>query len=135
MPKINSLLAEKGATFENAFVSESLCCPYRATILTGLYAHNSGIKGNTWPRPSQSLWVRSLRGRTGTTSRRFCAARSLTRGARRSFWNDSLASHDQVCLTVTSRWRPSSSPESTPLLAMRFLMPRLRRTSRQRRKA
>jgi arylsulfatase A-like enzyme len=27
----------------------SLCCPSRATILTGLYAHNNGIKGNKPP--------------------------------------------------------------------------------------
>ena len=49
MPNTNSLLAEQGASFENAFVSQSLCCPSRATILTGLYAHNSGIQGNKPP--------------------------------------------------------------------------------------
>jgi arylsulfatase A-like enzyme len=45
MPQIRSLLVEEGASFRNAFTSQSLCCPSRATILTGLYAHNSGIKG------------------------------------------------------------------------------------------
>jgi len=49
MPAIGSLLAEEGTSFENAFVSHSLCCPSRSTILTGLYAHNSGIKGNKPP--------------------------------------------------------------------------------------
>ncbi|HKZ26946.1 MAG TPA: sulfatase [Rubrobacteraceae bacterium] len=49
MPNLRSLLAEGGTSFENAFVSQSLCCPSRATILTGLYAHNSGIKGNKPP--------------------------------------------------------------------------------------
>src|SRR5215204_582730 len=49
MPTIRSLLAEEGTSFENAFVSHSLCCPSRSTILTGLYAHNSGIKGNKPP--------------------------------------------------------------------------------------
>src|SRR5918999_6221130 len=49
MPNLRSLLAEGGTSFENAFVSQSLCCPSRATILTGLYAHNSGIKGNRPP--------------------------------------------------------------------------------------
>ena len=49
MPEINSLLAEGGASFESAFTSQSLCCPSRATILTGLYAHNSDIKGNKPP--------------------------------------------------------------------------------------
>ena len=49
MPNLRSLLAQGGTSFENAFVSQSLCCPSRATILTGLYAHNSGIKGNKPP--------------------------------------------------------------------------------------
>ena len=49
MSEIGSLLVEEGASFENAFVSQSLCCPSRATILTGLYAHNNGIKGNKPP--------------------------------------------------------------------------------------
>src|SRR5918997_3196673 len=49
MPRIGALLRERGASFENAFASQSLCCPSRATILTGLYAHNSGIKGNRPP--------------------------------------------------------------------------------------
>jgi hypothetical protein len=49
MPGIGALLREGGASFENAFASQSLCCPSRATILTGRYAHNSGIKGNRPP--------------------------------------------------------------------------------------
>jgi arylsulfatase A-like enzyme len=49
MPQIGSLLREGGTSFENTFTSQSLCCPSRATILTGLYAHNSGIKGNKPP--------------------------------------------------------------------------------------
>ena len=49
MPEIGSLLVEEGVSFESAFASQSLCCPSRATILTGLYAHNSGIQGNRPP--------------------------------------------------------------------------------------
>ena len=49
MPKLRSLLVEEGTSFENAFASQSLCCPSRATILTGQYAHNHGIKGNKPP--------------------------------------------------------------------------------------
>ena len=49
MPQLGSLLVEEGMSFENAFASQSLCCPSRATILTGLYAHNSGVKGNKPP--------------------------------------------------------------------------------------
>jgi arylsulfatase A-like enzyme len=49
MPNVRSLLIEEGAYFENAFTSQSLCCPSRATILTGQYAHTNGIKGNKLP--------------------------------------------------------------------------------------
>ena len=31
MPNIKSLLIDKGTTFDNSFVSNSLCCPSRAT--------------------------------------------------------------------------------------------------------
>jgi N-acetylglucosamine-6-sulfatase len=43
MPKTRSVLKDKGMTFQNAFVSNSLCCPSRATIMRGQYAHNSGV--------------------------------------------------------------------------------------------
>jgi N-acetylglucosamine-6-sulfatase len=44
LPEIDALLRDGGTAFENAFVSQSLCCPSRATILTGLYAHNHQVK-------------------------------------------------------------------------------------------
>jgi arylsulfatase A-like enzyme len=43
MPKTRSVLKEKGLIFHNAFVSTPLCCPSRATIMRGQYAHNSGV--------------------------------------------------------------------------------------------
>ena len=49
MSKVESLLAERGTTFENAFVTDPLCCPARATILRGQYAHNHLIEGNEPP--------------------------------------------------------------------------------------
>jgi N-acetylglucosamine-6-sulfatase len=49
MPQIRSQLVDEGASFEEAFVSYPVCCPSRATILTGLYAHNHGVASNEPP--------------------------------------------------------------------------------------
>jgi arylsulfatase A-like enzyme len=46
MPKTRALLKTQGMQFQNAFVSNPLCCPSRATIMRGQYAHNSGVWGN-----------------------------------------------------------------------------------------
>ena len=35
MPKTSALLADQGISFRNAFVSNPLCCPSRATIMRG----------------------------------------------------------------------------------------------------
>jgi N-acetylglucosamine-6-sulfatase len=49
MPNVQNLLAARGVTFDSSFVSYSLCCPSRATFLTGQYAHNHGVFGNFPP--------------------------------------------------------------------------------------
>ena len=36
-------LASEGARFENAFVTNSICTPSRATLLTGQYSHKNGV--------------------------------------------------------------------------------------------
>jgi N-acetylglucosamine-6-sulfatase len=49
MDNVNSLIGGQGTTFRNNFVNFSLCCPSRATFLTGQYEHNHRVFGNKWP--------------------------------------------------------------------------------------
>jgi N-acetylglucosamine-6-sulfatase len=49
MPRTRALLGDRGTTFANSFVSYPLCCPSRATMLTGQYAHNHRVLGNRPP--------------------------------------------------------------------------------------
>jgi arylsulfatase A-like enzyme len=46
MPRTQALLGDTGMQFQSAFVSTPLCCPSRATILRGQYAHNSEVWNN-----------------------------------------------------------------------------------------
>ncbi len=47
MPNLKSFAADAGTTFSNSFVTFPLCCPSRATFLTGLYPHNTGVVWNS----------------------------------------------------------------------------------------
>ena len=49
MHNVNSLIGGRGVTFPNSFVNYSLCCPSRATFLTGDYMHNHRVRSNTYP--------------------------------------------------------------------------------------
>jgi N-acetylglucosamine-6-sulfatase len=46
MPSLQSKLVKQGVTFNNNFVSVSLCCPSRTTTLRGQYSHNTGVETN-----------------------------------------------------------------------------------------
>lgn len=49
-PHIDKLAAE-GIVFRRGYVPSSLCCPSLASIITGLYPHQSGITSNDPPAP------------------------------------------------------------------------------------
>jgi N-acetylglucosamine-6-sulfatase len=49
MPKTQALLADQGTHFSNSIVDYPLCCPSRASFLTGQAAHNHGVLHNRPP--------------------------------------------------------------------------------------
>ena len=46
MPKLRETVGERGVSFGRAYLTDPLCCPSRATILTGKYTHNHGVTNN-----------------------------------------------------------------------------------------
>lgn len=46
MPETKRRFVQQGVRFPNAFATTPLCCPSRASILTGRYAHNHGVRTN-----------------------------------------------------------------------------------------
>ncbi|MBM3282569.1 MAG: sulfatase [Candidatus Diapherotrites archaeon] len=49
LKNIHTQLVRRGTSFENHHTSFSLCCPARATLFTGQYAHNHGVLSNDPP--------------------------------------------------------------------------------------
>jgi len=74
MPLTKALLADQGVTFTNFLVSNPLCCPSRATVLTGQYSHNTRVFSNGAPLGGATVfddtstiatWLSSAGYRTG----------------------------------------------------------------------
>ncbi len=49
MANVQSDLVDQGVSFRNGFVSDSLCCPSRTSILRGQYSHTTGVYDITGP--------------------------------------------------------------------------------------
>jgi len=75
MPTVRRLIANHGARFENSFAPNPLCCPARASTLTGQYSHNHGVLNNDpalgggfdafEDRTSLATWLQEAGYRTG----------------------------------------------------------------------
>jgi N-acetylglucosamine-6-sulfatase len=58
-------IARRGAHLRNAFVTTALCSPSRATILTGLYAHQHRVVDNNSPVPPGTTYFPQYLQRAG----------------------------------------------------------------------
>jgi arylsulfatase A-like enzyme len=54
MPYTLGNVAGAGTTFNNTIATNPLCCPSRATMITGQYAHNNGVMNNKPGYPALS---------------------------------------------------------------------------------
>ncbi|XP_026728245.1 N-acetylglucosamine-6-sulfatase-like [Trichoplusia ni] len=64
MKNVHRFIASEGVTFTNSYVTSPICCPSRASLLTGLYQHNhltidnslrGGCNGHYWRQTLQNL--------------------------------------------------------------------------------
>ncbi|KAF9418836.1 hypothetical protein HW555_004503 [Spodoptera exigua] len=64
MKNVNRFIADEGVTFTNSYVTSPICCPSRASILSGLYQHNhrtvtnselGGCNGLFWREAVQNV--------------------------------------------------------------------------------
>lgn len=62
MPRTKARIFAEGVTFPRAYITTSLCCPSRASILTGMYAHKHGVRLNTLPLQKETFVERLKKG-------------------------------------------------------------------------
>jgi N-acetylglucosamine-6-sulfatase len=67
MPNVQRMQRD-GMTFSNYFVTDSLCCPSRASIFTGRYPHNHGVLTNTPPLGGFAAFRRGAEAETFATT-------------------------------------------------------------------
>lgn len=73
LPNIEQHIVNKGVSFEESYVTNSACCPSRASFLTGQYVHNHGVNSvagdnggmqgfhpdGDMTRPSLATWLKN----------------------------------------------------------------------------
>ncbi|CAH2052219.1 unnamed protein product, partial [Iphiclides podalirius] len=65
MQNVKRFIGDKGVTFTNAYVSSPICCPSRASFLTGQYVHNhltvnNSLSGGCYGRNWRSLETKTF---------------------------------------------------------------------------
>ena len=55
LPETRKLVGTQGVKFKRFYATDPLCCPSRATFLTGQYAHNTGVTSNGGPNGLDAL--------------------------------------------------------------------------------
>jgi N-acetylglucosamine-6-sulfatase len=78
MPVVQRELVDKGVNFTRAYATTPLCCPSRASIITGLFAQNTGVLTNrpgapafTKDEETIAVWFQEAGYRTGWLGKYF----------------------------------------------------------------
>ncbi|HET7771483.1 MAG TPA: sulfatase-like hydrolase/transferase, partial [Chloroflexota bacterium] len=110
MHHLKRSITDVGFELTNAFVTNSVCCPSRATFLTGKYSHNHGVLTNWRPTGGVTLlddsstlatWLRAAGYRTGYVGKYLNGYGS---------WNDSHASYRPGTAAPDRRLEPTYVP-------------------------
>ena len=70
MPNLRRYILEKAVDFRQAFSPNPVCCPARATLLTGQYSHNHGALTNVKRNGTAMQIPRRIRSRRRWRARR-----------------------------------------------------------------
>jgi arylsulfatase A-like enzyme len=97
LPNIKAHLIDRGYTFAESYVTNALCCPSRATFLTGQYSHNHGVRGNFPPvggvtflneATALPVWLKRAGYRTGYVGKYLNGYGTLTGAYTPAGWDD-----------------------------------------------
>jgi arylsulfatase A-like enzyme len=80
-------LAREGMTFRNAFVTNALCAPSRASFLTGLYSHAHGVPDNANQRIPEAIPLVSDLLRKAGYEVAFCGKSHMAGALRNRTWD------------------------------------------------
>ncbi|RAY14326.1 hypothetical protein DPM19_15255 [Actinomadura craniellae] len=58
MPRLKRLLTDRGVSLSRYYISTASCCPSRATLLRGQYAHNTKVLTNAPPNGGYAVYHR-----------------------------------------------------------------------------
>ena len=106
MKNVERLLAAHGVTFTNAFVTTSVCCPSRATILTGQYSHDTGVLQNFGPASYPAF-------HDGSTLPVWLSAAGYRTALVGKYLNDyPIYGHDRIPPGWSKWWAIDSRPET-----------------------
>lgn len=97
MPQTKALLADTGLTFSNAFITDPVCCPSRASLLTGRYPQNTGVYDNSPPDGGYAVFA-------GRADRDTIGTRLQARGYTTAFMGKYLNGYNPAVHPIPPGW-------------------------------